>query len=489
MTSAQASGFRGHLDRSDTALVEGWCFDTANPQQPVTLEVYTGDQLVGRVTADRPREDILAAYGVAAAFRFVPERPLTVEQVANVRLVVPQSGFELRMHAPVLKRFRRCVLHIGTEKTGSTALQISLGLNRDALMAQKIFVPRSLAPYARWNNFNHIHLANLAMRPDRYESLREAANIRDEPSLVAFQQLIGTAFAAEVAQAPAECNTLLLSNEHLQSRLISVSEVQTLKTFLEPYCISFEVVICLRAQHEVAESLYGLMKLNGATDIELLPHLPYPPGYLRKPYTNFGYFDYGALLNRWSDVFGEAALRPYLYRKARQADGGIVAYFMRHIGADPSRFIVTGVKNGNVTAEAHALAERLYTALQGKSHPGVGLVREAIRSGLQHAAPGRGIQPTQDMVRDFMALFAATNERVRARWFRTLPALFDVDVTPFPRSREAVVLDVDSASTMMVGILFALEQIFVDFPDSLTALAEQLPRSNSAEEAWSPCKS
>ncbi len=409
------------------------------------------------------------------------EAALIMDQVASWRPVVTQSVFERPVQGSAAKRFRRCVLHIGTEKTGSTALQIGLALNRKALMAQRKFVPRTLTVGGRADNLNHIYLAILAMRPGRFESLRESAKIRDEAGLVAFQQSIGAAFAAEVAQAPAECNVLLLSNEHLHSRLVLVSEIQTLKTLLEPYCESFEIVAYLRAQHEVAESLHGFLKLGGATNLELLPRLPFPPGYSRQPYLNYRYFDYGALMKRWSDVFGEAAMRPLLYRRTRQAGGDIIAYFMRQIGVDPSGFQTAAVRNSNVTPEALVLAERLYLALRGQDHPGMGLVRNAIRTGLQRGAPGRGEQPTQDMVRLFMGRFAATNERVRKRWFPDLPSLFEIDLNRFPRSKEPVVLDVDRASTMMVGILFALQQTLVDSPNILTALARQLPRSSAAE--------
>ena len=477
---------RGHLDQCNSALIEGWCYDSIDPQQPLTVEVRLGERLLGRVVADHPRTDIVATFGVAAGFNYEPKPPLTAKQLAEVRIVVMPYEFDLRPPASKPRRFRRCVLHIGTEKTGSTSLQVFLGLNRAALMRQGIYVSRALAPLADWNYVNHIHLTNLAMQSDRFDELRAQAQVHDAAGLAAFATSTSAAFEAEVAEgtdAPTACSILLLSNEHLHSRLVSVDEVRAVRDFLAPHCDEFEIVVYLRAQHELAMSQYGLMRLNGATGIEMLPPLPYPPGYTLHPCTDFGYFDYESLLGRWAEVFGAGAMRPRLYADALSHSFGIIGDVLSLIDVPATGLRMPPTRNNNVSAKALAFAATLYQALaqrqQGQpGHPGQHLAREAIRHGLQRAAPGSGDIPTREGVRAFMAQFAATNEAVRRRWFPARPALFEVDLTRFPEVVGDVACDITDVAPMVVEIIYALQQVFVDYPGALTNIAEHLPRSN-----------
>ncbi|MGE0724964.1 MAG: hypothetical protein AB7O45_11350, partial [Alphaproteobacteria bacterium] len=54
-------GLAGHLDQIEGGFVRGWAWDEADPARRVVVDVYLADRLLGSATADRHREDLVAA--------------------------------------------------------------------------------------------------------------------------------------------------------------------------------------------------------------------------------------------------------------------------------------------------------------------------------------------------------------------------------------------------------------------------------------------
>jgi autotransporter-associated beta strand protein len=63
LASSDKSGgtLRGYIDRVSTRRVEGWAQNAEHPEAPVCLDIFVGGRLVGRVLANRYREDLKQA--------------------------------------------------------------------------------------------------------------------------------------------------------------------------------------------------------------------------------------------------------------------------------------------------------------------------------------------------------------------------------------------------------------------------------------------
>ena len=59
-TTTSTSSFRGHVDTVKDNRLLGWAADLNDPDKLVTVDVYSGDKLVGSALADQFRKDLLA---------------------------------------------------------------------------------------------------------------------------------------------------------------------------------------------------------------------------------------------------------------------------------------------------------------------------------------------------------------------------------------------------------------------------------------------
>src|ERR1051325_314622 len=218
-------------------------------------------------------------------------------------------------------KFRECILHIGTEKTGTTSLRSFLAINREKLLANGIFVPRSLSPYAKLANHERITTFALDIRKVR-DDLRIAANVTTEDAVNQHRIAVIEGLEREILSIPTTDHLLLLSNEHCHSRLVELDEVLRLKEFLSRYARKQTVVVYLRPQHELAASLYDQALRAGYYDVPLPPVF----GPDVREWVNRKYFDYGDLIKRWTHVFSKEDSPPRAFRDYK----GDVRLFSTH---------------------------------------------------------------------------------------------------------------------------------------------------------------
>src|ERR1700722_198148 len=208
------------------------------------------------------------------------------------------------------KYFDKCILHMGTEKTGTTTLQKFLGVNRLALADRGYFVPTSLSPYQVLAN--HERLTTLSLETGKLnDDLRRAAGLASVEDVIAHKINVRDDLDAEIRCCNCIPPNLLLTNEHCHSRLTSDDEVRTLRNFLFEFVEDVKLIVYLRPQHELATSLYDQALKAGYADIEVLP-------YLERKKTRWverKYFDYDDLTSRWSRVFGIDKLKPRIFTR------------------------------------------------------------------------------------------------------------------------------------------------------------------------------
>ncbi|MDZ7839283.1 MAG: hypothetical protein U5R46_00460 [Gammaproteobacteria bacterium] len=227
------------------------------------------------------------------------------------------------MMAP-LSRFQssarpRAILHIGTEKTGTTTIQQFLAKNRSQLLKKGVLVPAS----AENKYHNHIKLVAYARADDRQDNLRRSLGIENERDLERFRYRFRSELEREIKTAGRNAQTVVLSSEHCHSRLTSAAEVERLVDLLRPLVEDLAIVVYLRRQDKMAVSLYSTYLKLGGTGKEVFP---------KTATESHSYYNLDGLLDRWARVCGEPSIIPRIYEPVELKEGDTVRDFLELIG-------------------------------------------------------------------------------------------------------------------------------------------------------------
>ena len=209
----------------------------------------------------------------------------------------------------------KCLLHIGTEKTGTTVLQEWLYANREALSERGLYLPiASGVPNSR---------KFCAFCQDAYDDYFRARSIDDEQARRAYFDGFIQELADELELARASHDAVLLTSEHFSSRLKSQEEIACLKDVLQTMlgpASAIDIVCYVREQASLINSLYSTALLNGSTasirDFYTDPSIHDP------------YFNYELMLQNWSAVFGSENVKLRLYDRAKLTGGDVRQDFL-----------------------------------------------------------------------------------------------------------------------------------------------------------------
>lgn len=185
----------------------------------------------------------------------------------------------------------KLVVHIGTEKTGSTAIQNWLDANDESLARDGVCYAKSLGRPS-----NRL-IAVYARDADDPDDGFIAAGVRDAATHAAFLRALKAEFVAEAERARQRgCHTFIVSSEHLHSRLTTVRAVGRLRALFAPLFATMEIIAFVRPQAELFQSRLSVEARNGALDEH----------YERQLHEDL-YYDYYKLWRRWSACFERVA--------------------------------------------------------------------------------------------------------------------------------------------------------------------------------------
>ena len=205
-----------------------------------------------------------------------------------------------------------CILHLGSEKTGTSSIQKYFGAHRDALLNEGLWYPRSFT-----NAGGHVHL-NLS-------TAALEGTLKDDSAAV-------VEFRKEHRRAKkAGAKSVLFSSEFFHSELRDTQAVQRLKTFLSHFFDRFQLVYYARRQDQMLASMHSTA-VRGAwtSDPDALSVYPSKGHY---------YFDHFSVCNLWSAQFGRENLVCRVYERDKLLNGDIIDDFsdVLGLGVDASR--------------------------------------------------------------------------------------------------------------------------------------------------------
>lgn len=203
----------------------------------------------------------------------------------------------------------RCVLHIGLEKTGTTSIQSILWRHRRQLSAKGVLYPASLG------SLNHSKLEAYAQDDCKGGDIRRNLGLSSPADVASFRRDLERDFEAEAARG--DYDLLLVCNENLSSHLVGTDEIARVRSFLLRHCGEVDVHVYLRRQSEAYTAAASTAAKAGTLrDLSSLERPDYDSPAFRARY------DYLALLDRWSAVFGAQAMHVHVYHRSllRNAD-------------------------------------------------------------------------------------------------------------------------------------------------------------------------
>jgi hypothetical protein len=211
------------------------------------------------------------------------------------------------------KLFKRAIIHIGTERTGSTSIQRMLFRHRDLLGRHGVFVPLSLV-----RSYEHfVGVANHIFAVLAFADLESFPNdlIPDDITsqnldYAEIQKLICSSMVQKFRSAGPH-PILVISAEHIHSRLRSTRSLKRLRATLSEYVEEFRIIVFLRPQIEMAISL-GNLALRRGKGLRQIP-LFEDNGWDQELGVRETYFDLQSMINRLLSVFGKEAIEPHIY--------------------------------------------------------------------------------------------------------------------------------------------------------------------------------
>lgn len=194
------------------------------------------------------------------------------------------------------------LLHIGTEKTGTTSIQAFIHRNRSRLASQGIY---TIKGFGKLNNREFVSFFQNNL--DEWSKRNEINSISEKQRhfLDFEKRFVRELRSRKIVSGAQSC--VLLTSEHFSSRLASKEELEQLRGFLERYFEHIKILCFFRPQAEMAVSRYstGLRAGVSSTLEEKLRHVT--------PEKRYYNFERKAKL--WECVFGKENLVFDIYDK------------------------------------------------------------------------------------------------------------------------------------------------------------------------------
>jgi len=307
----------------------------------------------------------------------------------------------------------KAIVHIGTEKTGTTSIQKYLHENRKKLRSAGLHFLHSAG------ETNNRALPAYCMSDSRVDEFYREMGIFTPQEREAFRAGFIRDFDKELRTLPASIHTVVISSEHFHSRIRLEEELDNVHSLLSRYFDEIRIICYLREQAATCISYYSThLKAGG---LQSFSH------FLKRCTPDDYYYNYHAMLLNWERRFGRAALEVALFSPDHFLNGDLLDDFTARL----DRRLVGRLKrkirieNESLSPGGQVLALALNRAVP---------VREASREVvalhnqckmlIYERLRGRGQQPDAAVCATIFEAFRESNEALRQKFLPQSASLF-----------------------------------------------------------------
>ena len=313
----------------------------------------------------------------------------------------------------------KLILHIGTEKTGSTSIQAFLAQNRKLLAEHGYWVPMTLGKY------NHRKLPASFINSENFDAFHRRNNIETKDELLSFKKKVMYEFSEEIRDIPKNINAVIISSEHFHSRLVSEEEINDLKSYLDSLFDDYEIVVYLRRQIDMATSLYSTDLKSGKVieDIDL-----FIDRITRK---ESHYFNYRIFLEKWERVFEN--IKVGIFEKNDLYMNDIVDDFVLSVFGEKYTDIINKAQKVKKANESlNVFGQNLMNILNKNLKNSEAL--RYLRGKINNKCIGEGKKPSYNVAKKVMDTYSDSNEEIRNIYFKDRENLFDQNLEKYRES-------------------------------------------------------
>lgn len=359
----------------------------------------------------------------------------------------------------------KVVLHIGIEKTGTTAIQSFLSDNRKELRTEGFaYLESTGLPSNR-------KIATYSFDEDRSDDHHQMLGIVDAEPRKHWNEEFVTAFKNEIENLDSSIHTIVISNEQLHSRLERITEIERVKALLAPHCDEIEVLVYLRRQDQLATSLYSTALKCGHSFDTILPNVA--------PETH--YYNFEILLNKWAEVFGQENIKARVFDKAELLNSDLLEDFLCHAGMSSINMNnkqLPGRQNESLEPRAQEylrIANRhIPMMIDGRFN----ILRERITYQLESKFSGSPELPLRSEAETFCAMYEESNRRVAQKWFGR-DDLFMLNFDKYPEAKVEDEYSFEDGVTLSAEVLNGITKQEQDNTVELLALLQLNPEAST----------
>lgn len=315
------------------------------------------------------------------------------------------------------------ILHIGTEKTGTTSIQNFLKKNVVQLKSNGIFVPQT--PMVGSGNHRWIPVFASNSKKDLFT---RSLNLKSDEARKKTILKKKRQFVDECRNAATECKTLVLTSEHLQSQLRTTEEILRLRDVFEKVADNLRIIIYIRDPLKTSVSLLSEAIKGGSTQACLNS-----PNSKRLEHI----CNHAQTIKRWQECFPEATIVVRRFDRSLLAKGDVVIDFCSQAIDDfrEEKYEFAKPANETLTLTGMALLRKLNlqfpmfvdkkpNSMRGKIH----------RFVMENTLDGSRFLPCREEFEAFKSHFAESCESVRTDYFPLEESLF-VDQNEFAEDK------------------------------------------------------
>ena len=337
-------------------------------------------------------------------------------------------------------RFKTCTIHIGTEKTGTSAVQYFFSENRKALAKEGIYYPNLGSNGSQWELVAAAHDA-----PWKNQDISREFNVSNAEEQGQFRARLTRKLDQQFSPLY-KADQLFISSEHFHSRLSTGQSLAFLKSFLSRWVENFKILIYFRRQDRVAVSLQST-KMKSASK-QLGP--PFPPG----TGPSMRYFNYDDVYELWEGTFGAQNIFPRIYNENLKSNNGTIDDIIDLLGISRERKkLPPKLINASLSRPAYYFMEELNRQLprgeSGQKDP----LADRMRRDLAEIFPGKHYQASRAEAEEFTRRFDQRNERLRSLAFPEHEGpLFDSSFSEYPETPEENGLTTEEAVEIAIAL-------------------------------------